>query len=221
MTSLKIAKIEFLNINLGQINLSNKKSYYHHTLCKSHKPTSAEVKCILYPSLINLKAVTDITVDYKNYNFKDITSDVKLNLDHEYTISDSSNRENVIQLVAEAKWFLDNKDKESFSLTSEQVKNTNSIEANIPPSSCFKLAMQETLSSYSISYDATAIVNVFQGDGEQIVGSELKTLAGTIANNNQYETTNRAIKLPVSGSVSINVIGSDSSEVMPCDYDGT
>lgn len=151
---MSISIINIKNVNFGSIVSSATLTNTDSTQCKSVYPTSAEVKCSLPSSLVNVKSIKDISV---SGNFNSLT-EVVLRIDTDYSVPGSylsNGNVRLTHLEGSIYLKLSGNDIAESSLNSVIIPNHNKVEALIPPSSCFNLNMQETVVSVQIPFSAT------------------------------------------------------------------
>ena len=220
MTEQKILKVNIKNVQLGHVSSIDRKFNINHAICKSNKPTSAELKCILPSNLDNLKLITDMSFPFSTLNFNGFKTEITFKLDKEYNIanniladSNSGVLARTIQFDARSYWKLYDNSVEDYTFLSTSTNNKNSMEAIVPPSSCFNLTIKDNISALTISYSATASMIAYQND-VPVSGAELQSLASGITSNNAV--SNIEISTPISGSITFNVVTSDFTELTPC-----
>ena len=216
------AKIEIINMQLEAVSSGSSVISTHSTTCKNSQATSAEVKCTLPSQYKNTDLIKSISVYFDQLNFNGISSDVNFNIGSNYRIigsnlANSKDLGKLLQLDGRANWHLEDDSITAFSLDSNKIGSSNTLESMIPPSSCFELVMNEKLSEYHIPYTATAKVVLHAADGSMITGTELGTIADSIAHSNPHQTSFRSTSITISGEIVINVAGSADSGASPCD----
>jgi hypothetical protein len=214
------AKIEIMNMQLGAVSSGTSAISTHSTTCKNNKATSAEVKCTLPSQYKHTDIIKDINVNFNQLNLNDISSDVNFNIGSNYRVvgNNLANLKDIgkfIQLDGKANWHLEDNSITGFSLDSNKIGSSNTLESIIPPSSCFELVMNEKLSEYHVPYTATAKMVLHASDGSMITGTELNTIASGISGSHQ--TSFRSTSIPISGEIVINVVGNADSGASPCD----
>lgn len=151
---MSISIINIKNSNLGSITGSSSSTNTDSTQCKSVYPTSAETKCSLPSSLVNVKSIQDISV---SGSFNSLT-EVVLRIDTDYSVSGNYLPNGKIRLAhLEGSIYVKLSGNEivESSLSSVTIPNHNKVEALIPSSSCFNLNMQETVVSVQIPFSLT------------------------------------------------------------------
>lgn len=221
MTEKKKLKIDVTNIELGEVTGTSYKPNVNHAICKSNKPTSAEMKCMISSNLGNLKLVTDISFPFSSLNLAGFTTELDFKLNNEYSVSsnvlsnsNSASLARTLQFDAKSHWKIYDNFIEDHEFSSTTISNKNSLEALIPPSSCFNLTIKDNINTVTLNYAASATMIAYQ-NGVPISGTELQFLANGITNSNSIN--NIQITTPISGSIAFNVVVSDFTELTPCD----
>lgn len=216
------AKIEIINMQLGTVSSSSSAISTHSSICRNQEATSANVKCTLPSQYKHTDLINDISINFHQLELGGFSSDVNFNIGSNYRVvgnnlANTKDLGKLIQLDGKANWHLEDKSITAFSLDSNKIGSTNTLESVIPPSSCFELVMNERLSEYHIPYTASAKMVLHEADGSMITGTELNSIASTISGSNSLQTSFRSASITVSGEIVINVAGAADSGASPCD----
>ena len=123
--------------NIRSVTSGTSSVYKKSVICKSHYPTSAEVKCSLYSALENLKSIKDLIISSGSW-----TGGFRIDTDYDY---------NGNLLHIEGFGTISGNSLES--LLSSTVASGHKVETIIPPKSCFQLTLEETVTPISINFD--------------------------------------------------------------------
>lgn len=218
------AKIGVKDINLGQVSFHSINYNTNHIQCLNHRPTSASVKCELPAELTNIDIIRNISFPLSNMNFNQFSSvDIAFAINKECRVSvntwptfvtDSGKRsDKVVSLEGLGEFELNQNTIADFSLSSKKAYNKNSLEATIPPSSCFNMTMKESISVLTVGYGAKAVVKVYEDD-IQLFGINLQNRVTGI--NPSFQIDNNIALLDISGEITFNVLNTDYGDVIPC-----
>lgn len=162
---MSISIINIKNINFGSVVSSTTLTNTDSTQCKSVYPTSAEVKCSLPSSLVNVKSIKDISV---SGNFNSLT-EVVLRIDTDYSVPGNllpQGQDRLIHLEGALSLSLSGDaiiSSDLSSIFSSVRVSGNKVEALIPPSSCFNLHLSETITEVIIPFSVTDYGMSLQG----------------------------------------------------------
>jgi len=216
----KKIRITNTDISFGQIRSNTHKYNTNTAVCKNLKFTNAEVKCHLYSNLINVKSVKTVTFPFSSFDFSGFSTDIIFKIDDQFTLtgnylgqSVNDNSPRTINLDGIAEWALNNNVVNEYSLESAKLTNRNTLEALLPPSSCFNLEMKDYLTTIKADYSAQLRLSFSEND-IVLLGTDLESAANNVVSN--YNLDNGFITVPISGEITFNVINTDQSQLSPC-----
>lgn len=187
------AEINIRNVVIGGVKSSNTIQNTDYALCKSDKPTTAEVKCSLPSSLINLKSINYITLT-NNTDLNGYSTLLTVKIDQNYAIAASnlpSKNGKLIHLEGEGKWQLSGNDIVEVDLESVRHPSANRVETVIPASSCFNLTLRESITEIILPF--TAIGKLKLADSFSVLN-----------------------EISISGEISANILEMSYGQAHPC-----
>lgn len=205
-----IAKVEVSDVSFGTHTTLSNTVNIQSSLCRNNKPTGVEMKCGVYSSLVNLKTVKNMHIDFSALSFSKMIAEVRVQINHDYFFN-----HNFLTLKALGVWFFNTNTVDKFTLKSEYLPNMNVLDSLIPMSSCFNMTKKEMISTHKISFNAVAKALIYNGVGDRVVSTELNSIKSTMSAQAEL-FDNRVIKIPINGYIEANLIGEEQNDVYSC-----
>jgi hypothetical protein len=199
MTSTK-QKLFIRNLNLDPSPTSSAPLYNIDTAkCQNKEATSAETKCSLPSSLVNMKTIKNIVLDKASSDsaiFSSTSSTaITISLDTDYAVPADklpNNKGRMVHLEGLVKLLYSSGALADFNMETANIPNGNKVEALIPGHSCFNLMVKESITEVTIPFTATS--SLFDEENNALIQSDV-TLQGQLITN---------------------VIEAEYNEVLPC-----
>ena len=190
------AEVNTRNIALSAVTNHNTVYNTNYAICTNHKPTSTEVKCSLPSTLTNFKSIKAISLNVPS-GMDLFTITANLYIDHDYAVAANvlpKAKGRMIHIEGDAHFLISGNAIVEHDLKSAKIINSNNIETIIPPSSCFNLTLTETITTLEIPFTADAKLKIASTSSSGFTTSDI----------------------PLSGTITANVIEFENSEVSPC-----
>lgn len=214
MTNRALTRVT--DIHLGTSERTSSISGSRSIKCINNKPTSAKVRCTLSTNIIHLRSLNSIFIDMSPYNFRGINSEIKLNFNSDYLLSDTMNNINQLLLLnVQSTWYMNENTIDSHDLNSDKIAHSNVLDAIINPSTCFDMTMNETIHKYQVSFSAIAKMAVYSNSGNRYVGTQLSGINNGIGSDATI-FDNKLIQIPITGYLDVNIIGAENNDITPC-----
>ena len=188
--------------------------------CFNYKYTSSPVKCYLASSINEMKSISAVSYPFTSFDFSGFTTNVQFTIDANYQVSDDctiNERSKVLILNGIANWQLNSNAITSFTLHSAKIKNSNSLEVLVQPSSCLNVTLKDILLDLTLMYTATATIQLFDSNNNLVTGTNLAQSTSSIFSSNlNQEILDSQILVNIAGTLTVNTFGDHYGNVTVC-----